>query len=67
MYEAIIILPNLFLYFNLLTKQQQMKKNLLKSMLVAVGLLMGASVSAQTTTLMEYGTADAAWSATNLA
>ena len=43
------------------------KTKLLKSLLVAAGLCVGASAWAQTTTLLEYGTSDVAWSATNLA
>ena len=43
------------------------KTKLFKSLLVAAGLTMGASAWAQTSTLMEYGTGDVAWSAENLA
>ena len=44
-----------------------MKKNLLKSMLVAVMTVMASSAWAQTSTLLEYGTADVAWTTDNLA
>ena len=43
------------------------KTKLFKSLLVAAGLCVGASAWAQTTTLLEYGTSDVAWSTTNLA
>ena len=44
-----------------------MKKNLLNSLLVTLMVLVGGSAWAQTTTLLEYGTADVAWTADNLA
>lgn len=40
-----------------------MKKHLLNAMLVGAMVSMGSVAQAQTTTLLEYGTADAAWTA----
>ena len=44
-----------------------MKKNLLKSVLLALMVLVGGNAWAQTTTLLEYGTENVAWTAENLA
>ena len=44
-----------------------MKKNLLKSVLLALMVLVGGTAWAQTTTLLEYGTDNVAWTADNLA
>ena len=52
---------------NPITNNKQMKKNLLNSLLVTLMVLVGGSAWAQTTTLLEYGTADVAWTADNLA
>lgn len=45
----------------------KIKHLLTKTLLVAAGLLVGQSVWAQTTTLLEYGTGEVAWTEANLA